>query len=112
MIDDLTVAHKWGLFTDRYPEDSLLIPPKKVILVEDSISGQHSQPTNYIHFAVKLGNEIDRINKRLPERKQYVLKERSRLMVSGELTLAKKSGKPIKIKIPREYPLYLKVIEK
>ena len=112
-IDHYVVAHKRGPFEIRFPKDTILIPPRKMVhLMDTTTTGQKIVNANYIQMALAFNEGMNQMNRHLSEKDQYVLEEQPRMLVQGEITLRKQSGRRIEVVVPDGYPLQITVLEK
>jgi hypothetical protein len=113
LIDQFVVAHQRGPFETRFPEDTILIPPRKMVYLLDTTStGQKMVFTNAIHMALAFNEGLERLNTKLVEKERYVVEEKPRMLVQGDITLRKQSGKKIEVLVPEGYPLNVEILER
>ena len=112
-IDQYVVAHQRGPFETRFPEDTILIPPKKMVYLLDTTStGRKMIFTNSIHMALAFNEGLEHLNMKLKDKDRYVFEEKPRMLVQGDITLRKLSGNKIEVAVPEGYPLNVEILER
>ncbi len=112
LLDDFIISHNMRLESEILVGDTIKIPPRRLIYIEDEKTGKHSEEINSSHMSLNLYDALMAINKNLNFEEQYIFTSIQLLLINGEIHMEKRSKDPIVIKIPAGYPLNAKILKK
>jgi hypothetical protein len=111
-IDDYPVVHMKQIVSPLIRNDSIFIYPRRFVYMDHPKTGPRREKTTNLQMAIGLFYGLKEINKKSGSTDQYVFDSPQYMLTIGELIIKKKSGKTIKIKVPDDYPVTIKVLKR
>ena len=113
LFDDYYIVHMKNWNSPMLRNDSVFIYPRRFVYMEHPVTGDRRERTTNIQMAIGLSYGLMEINKKQRSLKdRYEIDTGPLLLTKGELRVKKEKGRKIIIKLPLDYPITIKVLEK